>query len=211
MKRPYLFNILCLGVFVFASCTPKKAQELLDPINAMGVVLAEKTAELAGAKKDIVIIAPDSSWGPMSTAEEAFRSALKKQDLKVVDTKNVNLGDPMKSGAVGLRSADFFDAMAKNPTAGAIVSFAGAPLFQASDASKLAASHPPVLVVAIAQLGTTPGIPGNRETLTNIVEANWVQWAVIDGSGNISSKDAKPNATHQSFDQNFAVLTPSKQ
>src|SRR5436190_8874537 len=88
-----------LGV-VIASCAPKAAKELTNASEAMGQVLAEETARAAGPKKQIAIISYDANWGPVSTAEESFKKALKKHGYSAVAAKSVNLGDPMKSGDV---------------------------------------------------------------------------------------------------------------
>src|SRR4051794_31750866 len=89
------------------SCKPKETQALLQPSVALGTVLAEETARFAGTKKQVVIISPDANWGPTSLAERSFRGALKKHGVSVVASKSANLGDPMRSGEIGLKSADF--------------------------------------------------------------------------------------------------------
>ena len=68
--------LLCVLPLALASCKPKETRVLLQPSQALGVVLAEQTAQLAGAKKHIAVIAPDANWGPTSTVEESFKAAL---------------------------------------------------------------------------------------------------------------------------------------
>jgi hypothetical protein len=197
--------VLCLPL-AFTSCTPKETQSLLLPASALGVVLAEETAHLAGARKQIVLITPDASWGPASTAEKSFKDALKKQGVAILAIKSVNVGDPMKSGQIGLKAADLLDAVQKSADIGAIVSFAGAPLVNPADASAFPAEHPPLLVVATASLGDLPGVPGDRMALGRMLDARMVQLAIVDGADPAAPKSAKADATHDLFHQNYLIL-----
>src|SRR4051812_38194767 len=96
-----LVSVLAALVIFFTSCIPKETLALLQPSHALGVVLADETAQIAGTKKRVVIITPDASWGGTSSAEKSFTAALKKHGFTVVDAKAVNVGDPMKPGKVG--------------------------------------------------------------------------------------------------------------
>jgi hypothetical protein len=208
------FNFVCLVLCLppaFTSCTPKETQALLQPASALGVVLAEETVRLAGAKKQIVLITPDASWGASSTAEKSFKEALKKHGVTIITTKAANLGDPMKSGQIGLKAADLFDAMQKSADVGAIVSFAGAPLLNPADAVTLPPEHPPLLVVATATLGEVPGIPGDRLVLGRMLDARVIQLAIVDGTDSAAQKPAKADAAHELFSQNFQILRESEQ
>ena len=49
-------------VMLFLSCTPKETKVLLGPSEALGTVLAEEAARMAGAKKQAAIISPDAKW-----------------------------------------------------------------------------------------------------------------------------------------------------
>src|SRR6186713_371254 len=99
--------VLAVFALASASCTPKQTKSLLAPTETLGPVLAKETARAAGNKKSVAIISHDASWGPPSTVEESFKAALKKEGISVTSTKSVNLGDPMRSGEVGLKSTDF--------------------------------------------------------------------------------------------------------
>src|SRR5438128_1498959 len=124
------FRISCLLALLalIASCKQKAARELTNYSEALGQVLAEETTKLAGPKKQIALITYDANWGPVSTAEEACKNALKQRGYSVITAKSANLGDPMRSGEVGLKAEDFFEVVQKSADAGAIISFAGAPL-----------------------------------------------------------------------------------
>src|ERR1035437_2663850 len=163
------------------SCAPKAAKVLIQSSEALGIVLAEETAQVAGAKKRIAIISP-ANWGPTSTAEETFTAALKKQGFSTFTVKSADLGDPMRRGPFGLKSADFLEAIQQAADAGAVVSFAGAPLMQPGDASRLSPGHPPVLVVATATLGKVRGVWANPEQLGRLLDARIIRLAIIDGS-----------------------------
>ena len=198
--------VLCLPL-AFTSCTPKETQSLLLPASALGEVLAEETARLAGARKQIVLITRDASWGPASNAENSFREALKKQGLTILNTKSANVGDPMKSGQIGLKAADLLEVMMQKSTdVGAIVSFAGAPLLNPAEATTFPAEHPPLLVVATAALGDAPGMPGDRMMLGHMLDARMVQLAIVDGADPAAPKPPKADAAHNLFHQNYQIL-----
>src|SRR3990172_1240416 len=109
-------NILCLTAvlpFAFPACTPEETKSSLQSGQALGIVLAEETVRAAGAKKTVAVISPDANWGPTSTVEASFNTALKKKGFTVVAAKSANLGDPMRSGEVGLKPADFLEVLEK--------------------------------------------------------------------------------------------------
>ncbi len=195
--------LLCVLALALASCKPKETRVLLQPSQALGVVLAEQTAQLAGAKKRVAIITPDANWGPVSTAEESFKAAIQKQGFSVVTAKSANLGDPMRSGEVGLKAADFLEALGKSSGAGAIVSFAGAPLLKPGDAGRVPVEHPPVLVVSTATLGNLPGVRAEPMQLGRLLDARVIQLAIVDGS---EPAAAKTDATHELFAQHYRIL-----
>lgn len=193
--------LLCVLPLALAACRPKETRALLQPSEALGAVLADQTAQLAGAKKSIAVITPDANWGPASTVEESFKAALQKQGFAVVTAKAANLGDPMRSGEVGLKAADFLEVLQKSSDAGAIVSLAGAPLLKPAD--RVPAEHPPVLVVSTAMLGNLPGVPGDRMQLGRLLETRIIQLAIIDGA---EPSAAKADATHELFAQHYRIL-----
>lgn len=193
-------------LLAFAGCGSKETRALLQPPQALGLVLADEAAHAAGAKKQIAVISPDANWGPLSTTEEAFRAAMKKQGFSVLTAKLASLGDPMRSRP-GLKAADFLDAMDKSADAGAVVSFAGAPLLQQGDAARLSpGQHPPVLVVATMTLGTVPGVASDRSLLADLLEAGINQLAIVDGADPSAPAAAKGDADHELFVQNYRIL-----
>src|SRR5262249_35194913 len=105
---------------------------------------------------------------------------------------------------VGLKPGDLAEAIQKNPNAGAIVSLAGAPLSSAG----LPATHPPILVVATASLGALPGVPGDRQTLLTLLDANSIQLAIIDATGSppANASTGNPDPAREPFDQHFQIL-----
>ena len=190
-------------VLAFISCSPK-APDIVQPGRALGVVLAEETARAAAPKKQIAIISPDANWGDMSPVEQEFKAALKKQGLTIATAKAVDPGDPMRSGPIGLKAADFLNVLDQFPDVGAVVSFAGAPLLKPGDSLK--PEHPPVLVVATAMMGTTPGIPGDRLQLARLLESKVIRLAVVDASEPAAPTAGKPDATHDLFAQHYKIL-----
>jgi hypothetical protein len=205
---PKIVGWFAVSVLAFTGCTSKETQALLQPPQALGVVLAAEAARAAGARRLVAVISADASWGPVSTAEEAFKAAMKKQGFSVVTAKSANLGDPMRSRA-GLKGADFVEALEKSGEAGAVVSFAGAPLLQPSDAGRVNADHPPVLVVATMTLGTVPGVASDRLLLARLLEAKIIQLAIVDGSDPAAPKADKGDATQELFAQNYRILRPA--
>ena len=104
--------LLAAGLLLFLSCAPKETKVLLGPSEALGAVLAEEAAHVAGLKKQVAIISPDASWGAVSTAEEAFKKSMKGRGFTVVTAKAANLGNPMRRGQMGLKAVDFFELIA---------------------------------------------------------------------------------------------------
>jgi hypothetical protein len=204
----------CSGSWPFAlaillaltGCKPKELRTLLEPSEALGTVLADEAAGVVGDRKEVALITQDASWGPPSTAEEALTRALKKRGLTVVVAAAANLGDPMRSGEIGLKPADFFEAMKKSARAGAVISLVGAPLFRPGDASPLSPDHPPVLVVATASLGSKRGVHGDALQLAGLLEANVIQLAIMDGTDPNLQPNGKPDPLRELFARNYRIL-----
>ena len=194
------------ALMFLTSCAPKEAKVLVQSSEALGTVLAEETARAAGAKKRIAIITP-ANWGPTSSAEETFTATLKKQGFSPFIVKSADLGDPMRRGQVGLKPADFLEALQNATDAGAVVSFAGAPLVKPADMARLGAAHPPVLVVATASLGKAQGVWADAMQLGSLLDARVIQMAFIDGGPESAAQPSgKMDATHQLFAQNYRIL-----
>jgi hypothetical protein len=193
------------GLAFLTSCAPKETKVLVQSSEALGAVLAEETVRAAGAQKRVAIISP-AHWGGTSIAEEAFTAALQKQGLSTFTVKSADLGDPMR-GQVGLKSVDFVEALQQAADAGAVVSFAGAPLLQPGEGARLSPGHPPVLVVATATLGKVRGVWANPEQLGRLLDAKVIQLAIVDGSPESAAQSpGKTDATHQVFAQHYLIL-----
>jgi len=200
-------SILALAL-IFSGCTSKESAAILQPAGSLAPILAEETASAAGSNRKVAIISPDAKWGPTSPVEQSFRDTLKKQGFTIIDAKSTDLGDPMRSGEVGLKSSDFFEVVEKFSDVGAIVSFAGAPLLKQEDFTKASAQHPPVLVIATAMLGTSRGVPGDRNQFPRLLDSKAVQLIIIDGADSAASTPTKRDPTHDHFSQNFRILRP---
>jgi hypothetical protein len=198
--------VLGLTLFMLSGCRQKDVEILLGPSQALVSVLAVEAVKLAGPKKQIALITHDASWGPASTAEEGLKHALKKQGLTVMTAKAANLGNPMLSGAIGLKAADFFEAMEKSASSGAVISLVGAPLLTPEDAKRLAPEHPPVLVVATAMLGDKMGVRGDPLQLAHLLDSGIIQLAIIDGADPSAKALGKPNPSQELFFQNYQIL-----
>ncbi len=203
--KPHLLALTIWGM-LFVSCAPSKTTVLLGPSEALGTVLAEEAVRVAGAKKQVAVISPDASWGAVSTVEETFRNALKKQGFTVTTAKAANLGDPMRRGQLGLKAGDFFEALNASADAGAIVSFAGAPVLGPGDAARVPLQHPPVLVVATTSLGNVPGVWGDPVQLARLLESKTIDLAIVDGADPAAQTAGKSDATHDLFARNYRVL-----
>lgn len=197
-------NLGLIPLLLLPSCQPKEVQALLEPSQALGEVVAQEAVRLAGPNRSITLITHDSSWGPPSTAEQALRAALKKQKATLDFVKAANLGNPMLSGEVGLKAADFFEAMEKSARAGAVISLVGAPLLKEGEATRLTSTHPPVLVVATASLGDKMGVHTDPVQLGSLLEAKVIQLAIIDG--NDPTAQADPHRAL--FAQHYRILRP---
>jgi hypothetical protein len=192
---------LCGLLLAFTACKPKAVDELSDSGTALKKVLAIETAQIAHAKKQIVLIVPNAAQGPAASLSGDFKSALEKQDLSV-QLRPVDLGDPMHYNDFGLKAADFLDVLEKSSGVGVIVSLVGAPLLRVNDLNKLPAERPAVLVVATRQIGLAPGIPTNPTVLEQMLAAKIIHLAIVDGTGS----SGKPDEPYKVFDQHFRIL-----
>jgi hypothetical protein len=193
---------VCL-VVMLAGCKPKGSPTQIEAAQALATVLAEETAKAAGAKKQVLLIVPGGAWGSPAALEQEFKSALIKRGLSIAATKTADVGDPMRSGSLGLKGADFVSAL-NDAAVGAIVSFAGPPLLNPGDAVK--PDHPPVLVVATAMLGNVAGLPGDRLQLARLLEAKVIQLAVVDATEPAPLTSGKSDAAHELFAQHYRIL-----
>ena len=200
------FLLAAAVVLLLVSCKPKETKVLLGLSEALGRVLADEAARIAGARKQVAIISPDASWSTVSAAEEAFKNALKKQGFTTVTAQAANLGDPMRRSQLGLKAGDFLDALDKSADAGAIVSFAGAPMLGLGDVSRVQPDHPPVLVVATASLGNVPGIWSDPVQLARLLDAKTIDLVIVDGADPAAPSAGKSDAAHALFAQNYSIL-----
>ena len=204
MRRISFFLLLLLP-----GCQPnKEVQALVEPSQALGQVLAQEAVRLAGANRSITLITHDNSWGPQSTAEQALRASLKKQNATLDLVQAAPLGNPMLSGDVGLKGADFFEAMEKSTKAGAVISLVGPPLIKEGEAARLTSAHPPVLVVATASLGDKMGVHTDPVQLASLLEAKVIQLAIIDGEDPTPQPTTKPDPLRALFAQHYRILRP---
>ncbi len=209
LKRLRLSYFLFLTLLAVFGCGPDQTKALLQAPQALGVILAEETARAAGTNHTVGVITPDSSWGPVSAAETSFREAMGKMGYSVTTAKAANLGNPISFGA-GLDGAEFLEALEEARGAGAVVCFGGAPLLSPSEADRVSAGHPPVLVVATMALGSVPGIASDRLVLTNLLASKIIQAAFIDGADASASMPANSDATHDLFARSYRIVRPVK-
>ena len=196
---------LCVLIFAFAACKPKEVNQLSDAASALRTVFAAETAKLAGATKQIVMIVPKVVPGATANLGDEFKSAFQKEGLSVVEIKAVDLGNPMRYAEYGLKVADLIEAIEKHPQAGAIVSLVGLP--KINHPGQVPAIHPPILVVATAQIGMSPGVPANPSVLMQMLDAKIIQVAIVDGSGTPTGKGDKAS---QLFNQHYQILRASQ-
>lgn len=208
--RSYLAGFpagLFLGaVFFLSGCQPKEVQTLVEPSQALGAVLADEAIRVLGPRKQVALITHDTSWGQPSTAEQAFRAAMKKHGVTIEPVRAVNPGNPMLSGEVGLKSADFLDALDKAGKAGAIVSLVGAPSLTEADIAQASQGHPPVFVVATASLGDKMGVHTDPVQLARLLDAKVIQLAIIDGAEPAASNAGKSDPKREMFAQHYRIL-----
>jgi hypothetical protein len=197
--------IFSLGVAMsLTACKPKGPAGQLEATQALATVLAEEVAKAAGMTKQVVVISPGGVWGTPAPLEQAFTTALSKRGVSITATRSVDVGDPMRSGHIGLKRADFLSALDQGAGVGAIISFAGPPALGPGEAIK--AQHPPVLVVATAMLGSTAGLPGDRSQLAQLLESKIIQMAVVDATEQTGSSSEKADAAHELFAQHYRIL-----
>jgi hypothetical protein len=198
--------VLGFALCLIPACKPKEVQALLGPSQALISVAAEEAASLAGAKKQAALITHDGSWGPPSSAEEALQHALKKRGLTVVTVKSASLGNPMLSGAIGLKAPDFLEALQKSTGSGVVLSLVGAPRLTPDELAQIPAEHPPVLIIATAMLGDKMGVRGDPLQLASLLDSKVIELAIIDGSDPAPNTSGKPDPARQLFAQNYQIL-----
>src|SRR5665213_928365 len=179
--------VLAVSLVALVACRPNETKTLLEPSQTLGVVMAEEAIHAAGANKKIAVISHDDAWGPPSTVEQAFDTAIQKQGFSASVVKSANLGDPMRRHQIGLQPDDFFEAVQKAADAGAIVSFVGAPLLTPGDIARMPSSHPPILIIATTAMGAQLGVPGNPERLASLLDAKVIQAAIVNGASAAAS------------------------
>ncbi len=200
-------GLASLGLaLLLPACKPRELQALLQPSQALASVVAAETLRLAGPNKQIALITHDASWGPPSVAEQALRDALKKQGATVFTAKAASLGDPMTSGQIGLKADDFFEALEKSKTAGAVISLVGAPMLKDGDVARVRPDHPPVVVIATASLGDKMGVHGDQVQLARLLEAKTIQLAIVDGADSAAPPSAQADPARELFNQHFHIL-----
>jgi hypothetical protein len=195
-----LFLVLALSI---TACKQKGPATQLEATQALAAVLAEEAAKAAGVTKQVIVISPGGVWGTPAPLEQAFTTALSKRGVSISATRSVDVGDPMRSGHIGLKRADFLSAL-DQAGVGAIISFAGPPALTPGEAVK--PQHPPVLVVATAMLGATAGLPGDRTQLAQLLESKIIQLAVVDVTDQAAASSEKEDAAHQLFAQHYRIL-----
>ncbi len=197
--------MLALAALSLTGCQRKEVQALLEPSQAAASVLADETFALMGASKQVVLITHDTSWGQPSTAEETLRAAMKKHGV-TLSTVKASLGNPMLSGQIGLKAADFFEALDKSAGSGAIISIVGAPLLTDADIARIKPGHPPVLVMATASLGDKMGVHTDAVQLAHLLDARVIQLAIIDGAEPSAAVAGKPDPKRELFAQHYRIL-----
>jgi hypothetical protein len=201
MRRASLLTKILYSVIplvALASCS-KDTGPLLDPSRVLSAVAADEAIQMAGGNKNITVIVPAPGWEAVTLMAKGLEAEAKKRGISVA-TKATNVGDPMK-GDFGWKSADFINALAAAPDTGAIVSLAGAPLLKPAEIPRVPSTHPPILIVATAQL-----VPGDQMQLARLLDAKIIQAAIIDGGDPSATKSAKADATHELFAQNYRIL-----
>ena len=198
---------LAAAAACMAACKPDESKGLLEPSEALGPIVAEEAMQAAGVNKKIALISHDDSWGPPSSVEQAFKAAVERQGYTTFVAKPAALGSPGGRGGAGLLAEDFAEALQKAADAGAIVSFAGAPLLGPNDAARLPAHHPPVIVIATARLGDQLGVPADPERLGGLLEAKVIQEAIVNGgSPSGAAISGRRDATHEMFARYYEIL-----
>jgi hypothetical protein len=197
--------LLALAIPLVSGCQGKEVQALLEPSQALASVLADETIHLNRGNKQVVLITHDTSWGQPSTAEDTLRAAMKKHGV-TLQTVRANLGNPMLSGEIGLKAADFFGALDNSGGAGALISLVGAPQLTDSDLARVRAGHAPVLVVATGSLGDKMGVRTDPVQLARLLDAKVIQLAIIDGAEPSAAAAGKPDPKRELFAQNYRIL-----
>ena len=189
-------GVLACSVVFFAACKPS-AKIDAGPQTALGAVAASVTAELLAGKGAVVLLVNAEDQKPntaIGKAVEAFREALKQTGVEVQAVEEFPaLSAPLLSGMEPVPADKFVEAVKKHATADAIVSFVGAPRFNAQQIAELPNPRPKI----IAAVTFNP--PARAMFAAGVLHA-----AIIARSGGPS---AAPSAgTQEQFDTNYQMI-----
>jgi hypothetical protein len=172
--------VLAAILLSLTSCS-KESGTLADLGHVLSAGTVDEAVKMAGANKRITLIVAEPGWKAATTVADELEAALKKRGVMVA-RKGVNIGDPM-GNSFGLKSGDFFDAIAGASDTGAIVSLVGAPVIKAGEPSRLGATHPPILIVTTSQL-----VPGDQTVLMRLLDEKVIDAAIVDGTDTAAPK-----------------------
>jgi hypothetical protein len=165
----------------------------------VGQVLAEQTSRLLPGGGRVVIITMEKGNAPELKAQlGAFEKALKSSHgLAIQETVTLDPGDnPKFRPGSGLSAKRFLKIVRKHPTAGAFVSFVGAP--QLSDTE-------------LAQLKSAPTLIAEThspEKLLGLFEKKVLLAAVVPRFEFPAPGPRKPHTGRELFDYYFQVVAP---
>jgi hypothetical protein len=206
MKRVVLSMVGAMVLLAGAGgCKPKEVSALNSASDALFTVLADETAQAAGAKKQVIVIARSGPDGKPAEAAREAAAALKARQLSP-EIKTVSLGDPMSYGSHGWSAASFFEVLQQNPEAGAVVSLVGIPLLGVPDIAKVPTPRPPLLVVAVTQLGLTPGVPAQTRAIKPLLDSKVIHLVIVDGT----ETPTETTEAHKLFGQSYMRLRSSR-
>lgn len=204
MRRVFGVILGCALLFLTGAtgCKPSAEAQLDNATSALFTILADETARMAGGKKQVIVVATTGPDGKASETAQSTAAALKKAQL-APEIKMVSIGDPMRMGGYGWSAESYREILQQHPEAGAVVSLVGAPLLKMADLSKVPPTHPPVIAVAVMQVGTRRGVAGSPDMIGQLLERKALQLAIIDGPE--AASEAK-NATEKQFGQLYARM-----
>jgi len=175
------------------SAMPKSDGQFYE---AVGAVVAEETIRLLGNQGRVVVLTPRT--GPQPSPVHAsflrgFESELAaKRGVKIAGTERIA---PTEAGCP---ATAFLDVLKQHPTADAVVSFIGPPVFQRDDLKRLPARRPKLLALG-----------GDRETTRTLMGQQVLDVCLAPRRATRASVGGAAKTRREEVERLYEIVTPA--
>jgi hypothetical protein len=182
-----------VAIFCFNRPSGGPSKDANKPLEALGAVLAEETANIMGGRGNVLVLTVARGnvkpGTPPKQPDTAFEKEMKKRAGIVVTKEYLE--------TMELPAEQLIKLISRRPNADAVVSFVGLPVFTESDISSV--HEKPVKMISVSWVKN-----GLREAL----EGKLIHLAIVPHTATATAK--KPVTTRDWFNQYFEIYTPDK-